>query len=238
MKRFVICGLAVMLLAGVANAQNLTLWLADAADGDGHIIMDAPSDTAIMQLWMEIPAGMQLVNVDAILTAYDAAYGKDICFDVQGFIDHGPWGEDPAHALPDAMGRKTRGDIVVPQGLLDDYQFVAEDANFEGDPPEDMTAWSGVFGPDVILLDEIILHCICENTGSPDLVLFGFAGGPAPPGGFEVVWNPITGWGISQLGVVDVLNGTFANPFLVENFPEPATLSLLLLGGLVAFRRR
>lgn len=227
MKRFLICSLAVMLFAGAASAQNLTLWLADAEDGDTNIVMDGPSDTAVLQLWMMVPASMRLVNVDAILLAYDAAFTKDLSFDVEGFIDAPP----PS----DMFGLTTRGPIATPGGFLDDYQYVGEDANFP------LGGASGVhFDVDTpVLLDEIILHCTGVNEGAPDLIYFGFP--PANPGGFELLFQPLPppgSWIISGLAVVDLLNGTFSNPITVENLPEPATLGLLLLGGLAAFRRR
>ena len=239
MKRFVICGLAVMLFAGVAHAQvtNLTLWMENADPlGDPNHIEMAPSETAVIDLWMMVPAGMILVNVDSILVSYDAGFGKNVNFSIVDFSDHNP--PDPAYPL---FGRTTRGAVagvpleeLLPHQGMDDYQYVGEDANFP------LTGQSGLVGDGVtpILLDNIVIHCDGETVLGPDLVLFGFAGGPAPPGGFEMTYNPITGWGISQLALVDVLNGTFGNPFLITNIPEPATLSLLLLGGLAAFRRR
>jgi hypothetical protein len=238
MKRLLMCSLAVSLSAGVASAQvdNLTLWLADAEDGDSHLVFDMLSDTAVLQLWMEIPAGMQLINVDAILQSYDADFGKEVCFEVDGFIDHGPWGEDPDHDGVDAFGRTTRGGPFFGPGV-DGYQYVAEDANFP------MDAWSGVFGPATILLDEVVLHLVCiDSLGAPDLVYFGFP--PANPGGFELLfgpsppWPPPGQWIISQLAVVDLLNGTLDNPFLVEYVPEPGMLSLGVLAGLAVVRRR
>jgi hypothetical protein len=214
-----------MLFAGVASAQNLTLWLADAEDGDTNIVMDGPSDTAVLQLWMRVPASMRLVNVDAILLNYDAAFGKEVSFEVQGFID-------PPPPSP-LFGITTRGAGGGPG--VDGYQYVGEDANF----PLDGT--SGVhFDVDTdVLLDEIILHCTGVNEGAPDLIYFGFP--PANPGGFQLVFQPLPppgAWVITQLTQVDLLNGTFDSPITVENLPEPATLGLLLLGGPAALRRR
>ena len=213
-----------MLLAGAANAQNLTLWLenGDPTGDPNHIVMDGVSDTAVIQLWMTVPASMRLVNVDAILLSYDEAFGKDVDFEVVGFNDFGPWGP---------FGRTTRGGPWGPG--VDGYQYVGEDANFP------MGGESGMhFDVDTdILLDEIIIHCI--HAPSVDTVYFGFP--PANPGGFELLFQqlpPPGTWVIAGLPVVDLLNGTFSNPFIVENVPEPATLSLLLLGGLAAFRRR
>ena len=235
MKRYVICSLAVMLFAGAANAQvdNLTLWLADKADGDSHLVIEGVSNTGVVQLWMEVPAfatdgsgnPFVLVNVDAILLAYDSAFGKDLDFEVSGFNDI---------VIPDSLlQRTTRGPIEgdLPHGFIDDYQYVGEDANFP------LGGQSGLTGPRTVLLDELILHCI--HAPSVDTVYFGFP--PANPGGFEMLFQPLPPpgqWIISGLAVVDLLNGTFGNPFYVENIPEPATLSLLLLGGLAAFRRR
>ena len=104
MKQVLICSLAVMAMGGVANAQNLTLWLADKADGDGHIVMNGPSDTAVMQLWMEVPDEMILITVDAILRGYDSSFGKDLHFEVQGFNDI---------VIPDSLLQRVhRGEIA------------------------------------------------------------------------------------------------------------------------------
>ena len=88
MKRSLICSMAVVALAGAANADvaNLTMWLADKSDGDSYLTIEGVSNTGVMQLWMEVPAEMRLVNVDAILTRYDPLDRKSWRFSVQGFI--------------------------------------------------------------------------------------------------------------------------------------------------------
>ena len=234
MKRFVICALAILAPAGMASAQDVTLWVQPV--GGGNVIcLEDISDTAVVQLWVDvhIPPGGQLVAMDAILTEYGD------CIDVLGFIDHGPWG---------SFGRRDpRGLITVPGGNLNQYQFLGLDEN------QPWTIWDGMTGsglsPGVHLLDEIIIHAIERTQDGPcpppdyetcNQIMFSFT---AAPGGFKVYPSYYTtghyydisvafGTGRNLKGTADDL------PLYVCVTPEPASLSLLLLGGLAAFRRR
>jgi len=238
MKRFVTCSL-VMLVASVANAGGMpNLWLSDSTGGMEGIYDLAPSETAVIQLWLEIPAftspDKALVNVDAILKGYDKLFGDAVNFEVVGF-------NDIAYTEPDWQ-RTTRGDIAteLPHGNIDHYQYVGESL-----PP--WVATTGWMGPATVLLDEIVIHCLGYSPDvdgdliqDPDGIYFDFG---APPGGFSLYWKatpPPAKWDVRELtDGVGLLNGTYYNPFEVLNpVPEPATLGLLVLGGLAAFRRR
>jgi hypothetical protein len=235
-----------MLAASVASAADVKLWLSDSSGGMDGIYDLAPSETAVIQLWLDIPAfttpARALVNIDTILSGYDKLWGDTVSFEVQGF-------NDIAYTEPDWQ-RTTRGAVVaqLPHGDIDDYQYVGESMPNPAPPTWDAT--KGWMGPAVVLLDEIIIHC----TGySPDLdgdliqdadkVTFSMA---IPPGGFELYWKmPGASWDVRQIAMspstttLTFLNGTYSNPFEVLNpVPEPATLGLLVLGGLAAFRRR
>ena len=236
-----------MLLAGVANAQNLTVWLEPADDPGGNYIEMLPSETAVINLMMTVPAGMQLVNVDAMLLHYDYAYGKDVSFEIVDFSDHGPYGEDLDHPGDDAFGRTTRGksggvpiEELLPWPGVEGYQYVGEDANLNP-VPNIWDGYSGVFGPGTYILDDIVIHCTGPSLdGLPDMIFFGF--GDQAPAAVEVLFAPAPPpgqWYSSDVSVVDLgIGATWDDPLLIMNVPEPATLGLLLLGGLAAFRRR
>jgi hypothetical protein len=230
MKRFAICAFAVLAMAGAAHAQYAagTLWIQPVGGGDEMCV--GVSETAIIQLWIDVnvPSGGNLSAVDAILVHYGSA------FDVEGFNDYGPWG---------TFGRTgPRGLITVPGGDLNQYQFLANDEN------QPWTSQSGL-APGQTLLDEIIIHGLTEtqappcppvDRGTADVVMFSQT---APPGGFVIFPASFStghyydasftfGTGANAKGTTSDL------PLYVAVVPEPASLSLLLLGGLAVFRRR
>lgn len=216
MKRFAICALAVLMMGGVATAQDAKLWI-QAPDGSNAVTVST-AGTAVIELWMEVysmPYNGRLVAVDSILSHYGGS------FDVQGFTDYGPWG---------TFGRlDPRGLITVPGGDLNQYQFVGVDQN------KPFSAASGL-GAGVYHLDDIIIAGVTE-TAVDDTVLFSFT---APPGGFKIYpgytayYDLSVGFGTGNNG-----KGTASDlPLFVTVTPEPTALSLLLLGGLAVFRRR
>ena len=122
------------------------------------------------------------------------------------------------------------------------YQYVGEDLN------QPWNSNSGL-GPGVYLLDEIVIHgtdptqeppCPPCDTASADLVMF--AGGSMAPGGFKIYPS----YSSTQVYDATIALGTGAQPtkgapdplYVCVVVPEPASLSLLVLGGLAAFRRR
>ena len=239
MKRFAICALVFLVGAGVANAQEAKLWI--QAPGGGNEVCVGISETAVIELWMEVyainlgPYVGRLVAMDAILTHTDststAGTGN---FDVSGFTDYGNWG---------TFGRKDpRGLITVPGGDLNDYQFLGVDEN------QPFSLASGL-GPGTYHLDDIIIHgmtqtqdlpCPPVDTATADKVLFSYS---APPGGFFIVptYGPTNGYydATFVFGTGENNFGKFNDqPLFVGVTPEPSSLSLLLLGGLAAFRRR
>ena len=247
MKRFVICALGVMVLAGMASAQDATVWLQwqgnAPEDVDKCLLV---SDTAVVQIWMEVHDDgnpyTRLINVDTILDAYSLStngMGTYPHYDVVAFNDFGPWGE---------FGRQDpRGFFTNPpdpnMDLTLNYQFIGGDV---------VMPFNGIV-PGMYLLDEIVIHGTSEtqdilvepcppcNTAAADKILF--AGGAQAPGGFIWYGTPSYGYYMSaNIGVATGLNkfGTASDlPLnLCVVIPEPASLSLLALGGLAAIRRR
>jgi len=241
MKRFVMCALAVLVTAGVVNAQpyDAKLWIQPVGGGEEMCL--GVSETAVIQLWIDvyIPPGGQLVAMDAILVHYASDWtSPGQAFTVEGFNDQGPWG---------TFGRRDpRGLITLPNGNLNQYQFLGLDEN------QPWVLYDGSVGsglhPGMHLLDEIIIHgrvptqpdCNepCDRALA-DKVLFSFL---APPGGFKVYPSYYTTGhyydATFTFGTGRNLKGTANDMPLFVCVPEPASLSLLLLGGLAAYRRR
>jgi hypothetical protein len=228
MKRFAICALALLVPATMASAQEATVWIQTPSGGD-YVGPIAVSDTAVIELWVDVhmPNGGNLVAMDSILVHYDHNAAPDGYpnFEVQGFVDYGPWG---------TFGRRDPRGLIMPElpnGDLNKYQFLGLDENQPWSPTSGLAA--GVHH-----LDDIIIH---GTSPGLDDVLFSFG---AAPGGFKVYpsfyttghYYDIT---IAQ-GTGQNMKGTGSDiPLTVEVVvPEPASLSLLLLGGLAAFRRR
>jgi hypothetical protein len=200
----------IWLVAAVAANAQVTVWLENPANPEAGDVTLEVGQTATVQLWLEVPDGTILVNVDAILRGLDASFAKDLNFEVVGFNDV---------TIPDSqMQRVGRGNITedLPNGFIDDYQFLADDANF----PLDQN--SGLTGPANVLLDEIIIQGIDENVADgPDQIIF--ASGAQLPGGFEMVFvevPPPGSWSVAEVTAVELGTGGVDEPFLVN--VEPA----------------
>jgi len=238
MKRFLACALSVAMLSSAASAQDMTVWLADAADGDG-IVDTTVGGNATIQLWMNVTAGTSIVSFDTILRGYDNGFAStNVSFDVTGFV---------GHTLPDGiMQRLTRGDaetFVNNTGAANirDYQYVGDDLNFP------LNANSGMLGSGTdILYDEIIITGTADNTTAGfDHVMYGLPSAGQAPGVDLLVFSPFPppgGWGIlaGTVGMGTGSSSTF-NTLHVNvgpAVPEPASLALLAIGGFAAIRRR
>ncbi len=231
MKRFAICAFALLMMGGVATAQDAHMWIQAPGGGDNVTVGNGALDEAVIELWVEVYtmpyAGGRIVAIDSIMSGYDSAgtLGAEN-FEVKGFNDKGPWG---------TFGRRDpRGLILpgLPNGDIDLYQFVGLDEN---------QPWHADTGlaPGTYHLDDLVIHGVTP-TLAPDYVLFSAL---AEPGGFKVYPSYYTTGNYADLtvgfGTGNNAKGTLNDiPFFVNVTPEPTALSLLLLGGLAVFRRR
>jgi hypothetical protein len=231
MKRVLICALAVAIFAmpSLAQKPDIQVWL-QAVGGSDKITVGV-SETAVIQLWADIGSGNNVVNIDALLQTYLNDFTPNVAsFDVWGFND--------IVITNSQMQRKTRGSAEPASpgapSLLDGptfYQYVGED-------PTATAGTDGIAGPRSVLLDEIIIHGVADNSGTgPDFVIF--EQGAAKPDAFymDLVGFPPS-WQAIQHASVTQGTGAGTSPLLVNVTPEPASLGLLLVGGLAALRRR
>jgi hypothetical protein len=248
MKRFAICALAVLAMTGVANAQ-IKVWIqgpnGGMPAGPGHVCVEV-SHTAVIELWVEVyPMSYsgRVVAFDAIMTAYSAAnYLAGVVggehFSVVGFSDHGPWG---------SFGRKDPRGLLTnpptpPNDSINLYQFLGVDEN------QPFTTASGL-APGIYFVDNLYIHgeeatqpapCPPVDYATADVITFSKT---ASPGGFWIWPDYFATYGYMDLTVA-MGTGYYGSktapaiPFYVCVTPEPTALSLLVLGGLAAFRRR
>lgn len=230
MKRFLVCAVAVMLLAGGAYAQNpAKVWL-QAPDGSNKVCV-APSETAVVELWLEIYTGFELINMDANVLGAPAGGtpAETANFDVYGYNDQSPF-SNPDMAM-------SRASDPVPGADMDSYSIVWSDENYP--LHVGMGAGAGLYK-----IDEIIVHGVTQEVidcpETPDKTTcswMSFARFAQAPGGFKIFTSYGYGPYTSQVAL-DLGTGAFGAPMFVCVTPEPASLALLALGGLVAIRRR
>ena len=163
----------VLLTTAAAASAQVTVWLENPQAPDTPGVTLQVGQTAIIQLWLEVPEGVIPINVDAILTGRNAAGDQSLSFAVAGFNDI---------AIADSLfQRDARGLVVddLPTGDINEYQYIGADNNMP------YNAGSGL-NPGTYLLDEIIIRGTADNTAAgPDTVTF--ASGIQAPGGFHIV---------------------------------------------------
>jgi len=240
---------------------TVDLWLS-AEDGGNAVEIEA-SQTAIIQIWMDYHTG-DAINPGRLVGGDVGLTGQLLeQFEVVGFcqgdpppVSYGPWG-----GVARPMFVKDRDyldyqpfdgvpDITGPGNLEEYFLILGVEA-----PWNDQAGVGPDGGP--ILLDEIVIHCLGANP-DPAKVIFEnpafyenmlYATGPygydgmIPPeeGGAKEPTNPSDPWhwgwreGTFNMGV----GSKAKNPlWVIQTIPEPGTLALLALGGLVAVRRR
>ena len=164
----------VLLTTAAAASAQVTVWLENPQAPDTPGVTLQVGQTAIIQLWLEVPEGVIPVNVDALVDADNPA-ADSLHFDVIAFNDFGPWGRFGRHDPRGFFSNPPDPDM----DLTMNYQYVGADNNMPYD------AGSGL-NPGTYLLDEIVIRGTADNTAAgPDTVTF--ASGIQAPGGFHIV---------------------------------------------------
>jgi hypothetical protein len=216
--------------------------------GGNKVIMTLGEiDTAVVQLMLDIPSGTTMLTFDAIINQYQG----DLDTPSTDFQITGLNGMNPPGTM-DFIGWGSIDDGGLPaMAHNDSLQYLADTTQL----PLDMN--SGTRGPITLVMGEITLQGLTENTLNGGVLRFYSPGGlgddqgnPADlkaPGGFRLL-GPTGGW---RFGDVILYHSVGGDP-RITNFwgvpytsfgvnvlvPEPASMSLLALGGLALIRRR
>jgi len=258
MKRALISSLCVMLFAGVAFGQGTaTVWL--EGDSGGNTVTLGISHTAVIELWFSYDATDEggiinrMIGIDAQLR--HNASGSDwddrdgVSFEAVELNGQGPWGDLTNPLMFGNHGGMANGvlpsDQVYPGNLNkapegEDYQWASASSgpfDAQSGMAGSTTSWFG---------DEIIIHGLVQTwdsgtqTGTPDTLNFPKKNTTFGPGYTENVYYAGV-WSVSidvkaAQGVGHMGNRMYVRVLGVS--PEPTSLALLAIGGLVALRRR
>lgn len=249
MKRALLCGLGVLICTSGAYGAFTdgigTIWL-EAADGSDTVMVGV-GETAIINVFMTYEDGGD--NWDHTMYGMDAALKTaGIGFQAIGFNPGGvpgPWGS--AGDLPlhfgdhgpiDQDGDQVP-DVAPAPGNLNTYQLAwgsdgQPDSNTSGLDAEPAGSTLTEYLVDTIVIEGLAV--------AAETVTFQNAYDSATPAFFDVYFGPpppSQTWHNNEVnwtqGVGNELAGT---PLFINVTPEPASLALLALGGLAAFRRR
>jgi hypothetical protein len=253
MKRILPCIMAILAVASVAQAlpcpgvgfAHVCTYMQPAGMPGGNKVTMLISETAVVELVLDIPAGTTMLTYDAIINQYRKGNldEYDTSFEIaslQGF--------DP----PGTMNFIGTGDITPPAfAHNDDLQWLFDTTDLPLD------ANDGTRGPITLVMGAMTLHGLADNTLDPAALRFyspGGLGGPGgdppvdlkSPGGFQLRFQQGQ-WRFADVAVWQSVGGDprFSNFFGVPyiqmsvnvQIPEPASLGLLAVGGLAALRR-
>ena len=231
MKKILVLALVGM-VASSAHAIELKLVAGDDPDADEHITL-ALSETGVVSIYMTMFEGDGNVSFfNAVLDATPLRSHDAVGYDVLG--------------TEFKMTRNNgEGWFRNESGFtrnIEDYSLIAADDEGGGGP--------GTNGPWTGQVDSIIIHG--TEIGEYDLYFENpetAEGAPRPPGLFDLnnvqhgyaVNLQIPGfiWFKNAWSDPDANGGDgFDVPFVVNVIPEPASLALLAVGGLILLRRR
>lgn len=246
MKRTFMSAIAVMAMAGIANANGI--WLSAGGNGGavgGLVSIPTVGGSGQIDLWLQHDG-----NVDGSTNPFGTGWSI-------GFDGFGQTRDNDAALLGAAHFQTTSFNDVVTGNL---GSLVPNDptrggANTFGSSPAGFgyvfaivhngpfgpgsvpgQAYGGYFGgPAAVKADEIIITGTAENV-LPDSAFL--AGGALAP-----TWVEVTDYnGTISTEILLPVNNLSKSPTVgqvdVQVLPEPASLALLLIGGLAAARRR
>lgn len=226
MKRAFVCALGVMAISSVALAGNATgtLWLHSPQAVDGVITL-YPSETAIVHIMMsytyDSATAHTMYGMDAgLMTDGDLSVDSDY-LSAAGFNTQAPIGTNNPFPLHFAF-RVDNPDLdYYFLSWASDGQQMSNDSGLDAQPSPGTS----------YIMDEIIIHCDGEGVSTIDFndeySLEGL------PSFFDSYKTAAGTWKSDERTF-----GFAGEGLTVVNLPEPASLALLALGGLVLIRRR
>jgi hypothetical protein len=256
MKRALLGLLALTAMGNVVEAlpcpgppgAHVCTYLQPQGDPGGNKVNMLIGETRVVDLVLDIPAGTTMLTFDAIINQWQGDFATPSAdFEVVGLTDL----DLPGDPRTNFAGWGAIDNAPLPAFAHNDsLQYL-----FDSTVPLD--ANSGIRGAATIVLGQITLRGLADNTLNGGVLGFYSPGGigddqgnPADlksPGGFRLL-GPTGGW---RFGDVFVYHSVGGNPAITNawgvpytafgvnlQIPEPASLSLLAVGGLAMIRRR
>lgn len=254
MKRTLFGLLVVLAVVDLAQAlpcpgppgPHVCTYLQPQGNPGGDKVTMLVNETRVVELVLDIPAGTTMLTFDAIINQFQGdSQTPSLDFNVTDLN-----GIDPPGTM-DFIGWGAIEAVLPAPAIGDQLQYLADTTQLP------LNENSGTRGPITLVMGEITLGCKTDNTLTGGMLRFyspgglGDIDGNAPdlksPGGFRL--RQVAGvWQFADVIVYHSVGGdervtnfwgaTYTRFGVNCQIPEPASMSLLALGGLALVRRR